>query len=777
MHTYQIHIKGMVQGVGFRPMVCRMAEKFRINGFVSNTCDGVHIEYNAHPEQAEKFYKEVIASAPRNALITAHQKEEIPIKIFASFGIRQAAAGHSTDMLLTPDMAICDSCRHEILDETDRRYRYAFTTCLNCGPRYSIIKALPYDREHTTMDYLEQCHTCHAEYHNIHDHRHYSQTNSCPDCAVAMHLYSGSKTCISSGAEEVLALTLQALKDGRIVAVKGVGGYLLLCDATNATAVHSLRVRKQRPAKPLALLYSNMEMADGDVVLHSYEINALHDKAAPIVLCRIKSHSQNEVCRDEVAPGLDTLGIMLPSSPLLFLLAHDFNKPLVATSGNISGAPVIYKDKEALLNLFEVADFVLTYDRDIVAPQDDSVLQFTASGQKMILRRSRGLAPNYHPDPFTAMSGTILAMGAELKSAFALKDEQHVYVSQYLGAQGAAESHQAYKNTLDHLTQLLRITPDHILVDQHPGYFVSEYGRDIAAAAQIPVTVIQHHKAHFGAVLAENHLLETEEPVLGFIWDGTGYGSDGQVWGGEVFLFHQRQMERVAHLDYFPQLLGDKMSREPRLAALSLLKSFPQHQSILQPHFSLQEWKYYQQLIGQPAQLLTSSMGRFLDAVAAILGICHKNTYEGEAAIKLEVLARNCMNKVPEAYPVTLQQNRINWNECVAGILLDVQQHKDITAIAWKVMFTLFTTIKQAAHHFNIKRLAFSGGVFQNALLVHLITEQMSATHELYFHRHLSPNDECIAFGQMACLALEQAEKEVLQKQNEKSAAISLITA
>ncbi|MBL0359440.1 MAG: carbamoyltransferase HypF [Chitinophagaceae bacterium] len=755
MHTYHIHINGLVQGVGFRPLVCRLANELGITGRVSNTTDGVHIECSASIETANAFYNKIISAPPGNAIITHHHMQEIPSKEFFSFTIEQSTDNKKPDLLLTPDIALCNDCREELLVKNNKRYHYPFTTCLNCGPRYSIITALPYDRANTTMQPLQMCDACLSEYNDITDRRHYSQTNSCKDCAVPMYLFVSPGSCISNDAPEIVDTIAAALKAGQIIAVKGIGGYLLLCDATNEAVVNQLRVRKQRPAKPFALMYASIEMAAGDLLLRPFETAALQDKTAPIVLCELKTDPLNGICAAAIAPGLDKVGLMLAYTPLLLLIAGTFGKPLIATSGNISGSPIIYKDRDALLNLFEVADYVLTYEREIVAPQDDSVLQFCKDGQKIILRRSRGLAPNYFPNPFCPTDEAVLAMGAELKAAFTLLDKNNLYISQFLGDQGTLESQTAYKETLEHVTGLLHTEPAHVLVDKHPGYFVAEYGKEIAAVKNNSLTAIQHHKAHFGAVLAENNLLNSDEQILGFVWDGTGYGDDRQVWGGEIFIYEENEIERIVHLDYFPQLLADKMSREPRLSALSLLKNFPAKQSQIQKYFSAQEWKYYQQLVQQPADLLTSSMGRFLDGIACILGICQYNTYEGEAAMKLEVLARSAHNKTSEYYPLVLQKNRIEWDLFLTALLDDCEKGEDIAVVAWKLFFSLAKMVEQISDRFQIEQLAFSGGVFQNALLNELLVENLSQKKTLYFHRQLSPNDECIGFGQMACFEIE----------------------
>ena len=763
MNTFHIHIKGLVQGVGFRPFACQLAKVLDVKGFVSNTNNGVHIEFNAEENIAECFYKKIISNPPPNSIITHHHFEKINSKIFSAFTIEQSTKENKPDILLTPDIALCNTCRQELLSENNKRYRYPFTTCLHCGPRYSIITDLPYDRERTTMNYLQMCDSCSAEYNDIENRRHFSQTNSCKDCAVQMHFYCSSKKYLNSNADEILSIVIDELKSGSIIAIKGIGGYLLLCDATNESSINTLRTRKQRPAKPFALLYSDIEMASADVKLRSFEINALKEKSAPIVLCELKPTSINDICKQAIAPGLDKIGLMLPYSPLLLLIAEGFGKPLIATSGNISGSPILFKDEDALENLFEVADYVLTYDRNIITPQDDSVVQFTERGQKIFLRRSRGLAPNYFPNPFHLMNDSVLAMGSELKSAFALLDQKNLYISQYLGDQGIVESQNCFRETLQHISDLVKAEPQHIIVDKHPRYFVSQLGKEIAAKKNISLTSVQHHKSHFAAVLAENNLLNFKEPVLGFIFDGTGYGDDGNIWGGEVFIYQHKEMERVAHLNYFPQLLGDKMSREPRLSALSLLKNFPNKHFIIQKYFSNTEWQYYHQLLQEPNSLQTSSMGRLLDGIAAILGISLYNTYEGEAAMQLETLARTCSYKSYDYYSIPIIGDRLDWNIFLIELLEDWQNKEDNALIAWKVFFSLAKMIAQLSNHFYIDKVAFSGGVFQNALLTDMLIERLSYKRKLFFHQQLSPNDECIGFGQLAYFSiLNQSTKKII---------------
>lgn len=733
MNTYHIHISGLVQGVGFRPFVCQVAEKMNVYGWVSNTTDGVHIEFNATAERAALFYTAVIDQPPVHAVITGHQMRSVPFSTFTSFAVRQNVKNTDTHLLLTPDLATCDECKRELTGVPgSRRAGYAFTTCLHCGPRYSIITSLPYEREHTTMANLEMCEECRKEYDDITNKRNYSQTNSCDHCAIEMRLYKSPAGCISTNSEEILSLIDNHLRQNNIIAVKGIGGYLLLCDAGSEAAIATLRRRKQRPQKPFAVLYPDIAMAGEDVHLGHAARAALQSPAAPVVLCRLKKK-----VTDGIAPGLDTLGVMLPYSPLLLLIATRFGRPMIATSANISGIPILYKDEDALTLLPDIADLVLTFDREIITPQDDSVVRFTKNGQQIVLRRGRGMAPHYLPAPGGQQ---LLAMGAELKSTFALSAGGHILTSQYLGHHGTLESHKAFTHALQHVLQLLKISPDHILIDQHPGYFSALLGAAIAKDKHLPLTAFQHHKAHFAAVLTEHDLLHHSAPILGIIWDGAGYGEDGQVWGGEAFIYDQYEMKRVAHLDYFPQLMGDKMSREPRLSALALLPEYQQY-------FSAAEWKYYQQLLQQPG-IQTSSMGRLLDGIAAILGVTGINTYEGEAAMKLEALAGTA--ETNEYYTIGIMNGRIRWQDMLSALLPELRAGMAVNIIARKVFCSLAHVVAAISEYTGVKEIAFSGGVFQSALLTDMIITLLPGNRQLYFHRELSPNDECISVGQIA---------------------------
>lgn len=751
LRTYHIHIRGLVQGVGFRPFVCQLATKMNIGGWVSNTNEGVIIAFTANLIDTAEFCHELIHHPPRNAQITHHAIFKTETKLFEGFTIKDSFSTTRPDILLTPDMAICEECKAELTDPVNKRFGYAFTTCLNCGPRYSIVDELPYDREHTTMKQLNMCGECDTEYQDIYNRRHYSQTNSCKSCAIKMHLYQSPIKEIDLDQSAIPDKVAEAILQGRIAAVKGIGGYLLICDATNREAIQLLRTKKHRPSKPLAVLYPDTASASRDVELRKMEEDALLSNAAPIVLCKLKEVSGNQICADEIAPGLNRLGVMTAYSPLLYLLSLQVGRPLIATSANISGSPIIYKDQEALAELFEVADWVLTYERDILVPQDDSVMQFSNAGRKIILRRGRGLAPNYFPNPFRKAEQTILAAGGELKSAFALLDRKNLYISQYLGDQATIESQESYSNTLHHLLQLLQTQPAQVLVDAHPGYFVSQFGKELAGKNALALVVeIQHHKAHFAAVLAEHQLLHAEASIMGIIWDGTGFGDDRKIWGSECFVYQEHEMKRIAHLNYFPQLVGDKMSKEPRLSALSLLSRLPNKMHIIRPYFTETEWAYFQKLIQQPQPLQTSSMGRFLDGLACMLGICTHHSYEGEAAMLLEAQACKAVVKSMEPYPLMEEKGVLIWDLFLEQFLADIAEGMPVAEIAWKVFQSLAVLVLQLCTTHGVQSVAFSGGVFQNALLTDLVAQALSGKFDVYFHQQLSPNDESIGFGQLA---------------------------
>lgn len=764
MATYKIHFDGQVQGVGFRPLVYAIATEMNLKGTVCNGPEGVEIFINGSHKQGQEFYQRLVDTPPANALITNHYIEETVANSYNDFSIVASTNSGKSTSLLTPDIALCDSCRHELHDPTNRRYGYPFITCLQCGPRYSIIDRLPYDRENTTMHGFQMCNACEKEYNNPANLRHYSQTNSCSDCAIPLSLVDVQGKILASNPETIVENTLDALLEGKIIALKGIGGFLLLADACNANAVKRLRQRKHRPIKPFALLFPSIEAVKEVATLNEYEEWALRSKQSPIVLLSLKEVPSTDLALQEIAPQLTKIGVMLPYAPLMELLMAKWRKPLIATSGNISNDPIIYKNEDALERLSGIADLMVLNNRDIVIPQDDSVIQFTQQAhQSIFLRRSRGYAPTYLPNPFDQLKETFVAMGGDLKSAFSLLTDSNLFVSQYLGDLSSYDTQVAYEHTLNHLLHVTGAIPDSIIIDRHPDYYSSRLGQKLADQYGVEIREVQHHQAHFSAVLAENHLMESQEPVLGVIWDGTGWGDDSAIWGGEFFRYNDYAIERIDHLDYFVHLLGDKFSREPRLSALSMCQAFPEAQTLLQPKFTHEEWSLFTRTLNNSNGLHTSSIGRLFDGVASLLGLCDKSTYEGEAAMHLETLA---LKAKPE--PAWVFENKFSREQLIERVVDEVLLGTSADQIAYQFHLALVNWIKQVATDNHIHRVAFSGGVFQNALLVDLIIENMEKRFELYFHQQLSPNDECIGFGQLAYAQINQLTRIQKKYQQEE---------
>ncbi len=751
MSTFHIHICGQVQGVGFRPHVYRLAQQFNLAGSVSNATDGVHIEVNGVEAVVRKFLSEIIGQAPPHARIESHKLTAVDSRVFTEFKIADSQRAGNNKIRLTPDFSICSNCNEELTDINNRRHGYGFITCTQCGPRYSIQRETPYDRHKTTMASFSMCDACLKEYNDPSDPRFYSQTNSCTACGIKLSLFDKNSNELST--DSPIEFITKALKEGKIVAAKGIGGYLLLCDASNDSVIKTLRQRKSRPKKPLAVMYPNMVVLKVDLIPSSEEERLLQTPESPIVLIECDRAASTAIAKQQIAPGLNKIGVMMPYAPLLKLIADDFGRPLIATSGNISGAPITYNDEDALSLLSDFADLIVTHNRVIIVPQDDSVVQVVKE-KSILLRRSRGYAPSYFGPMPGGIKDGVIAMGSDLKGSIGMSHEGQWHVSQFLGNQESYEAQLAYDKVLQHLLHLTGVKPTYILVDQHPGYYTTQKGKSWADEMKMPVFPIQHHEAHFAAVLQENNLIESDDPVLGVIWDGTGHGSDGNSWGGEFFEYSNYKISRTCHLDYVPLLAGDKMAREPRLSAMAFCARHKEAGNLLQNKFSNDEYTLYTKMLNHP-ESSTCSMGRMFDAVASLLGLCDVSTYEGEAALYLQNLAETNKDELNDGYQVLLHNNSISTASIMAGIVSDILRGHSKSGIAMKFHLTLVGMIKLIATSKKYNEIAFSGGVFQNKLLIDLIVEGLG-DFKLYFHKELPPNDENISFGQLAHFHLQQ---------------------
>ncbi|WP_431126275.1 carbamoyltransferase HypF [Flagellimonas flava] len=755
MNSWHIHIEGRVQGVGFRPYVYRIALERNLNGVVYNALDGVHVKFSASQEEAKEFYTALIDKAPSLSRVTKHKITREIGEHYKGFQIQQDQSDVSASLMLPPDFAICENCKNEVLSSNNRRKGYPFITCTQCGPRYSLITELPYERAFTTMEKYPMCPTCRQEYGNSEESRYHSQTNSCAACGIRVALRNNKGQKIVTNTQLAIEKIARLWGEGKIIAIKGIGGYLLTCDATNAKAIQTLRERKHRPSKPFACMYPNINKVRQDCHLDSTEQSMLTGEVAPILLLQLKKKSL-DIALSHIAPGLNQIGVMLPYTPLYLLLMQAFGKPIVATSGNLSNASIVFEDKKIFSELLGIWDFALTNNREIVTPQDDSVVRFSPfKKQPILIRRSRGIAPNYFwPDTPTEQK-TILALGASQKSAFGLLYGGLLYLSQYLGDLTYLESTENLKRTIQHFINMLNCRPEIILVDRHPDYYSTEYGKHLRDANRTKLVYIQHHFAHFAGVLSEHSLLNKSEKVLGVIWDGTGYGNDGNSWGGEFLAYENRKIKRLTHLAYVPLILGDKMAKEPRLSALAHAKQSPVMLPLLKDKFSTKEWKIYQRLLNSDPPLKTSSMGRLFDAVACLLGIMDTQTYEGEAALRLETLAQTYfdhhVNTPDSRYDTQISYlEGISTISIIEGVVSDLNNGTSKNEIAFKFHYSLVKMVEEIALENTMEKIAFSGGVFQNGLLVDLLMMHLENRFQLYFHQQVSPNDESIALGQLA---------------------------
>lgn len=725
-----------------------------IKGTVANTLEGVHILVNCTDEKLARFRDRILADAPEQSLITSFKFQQVSGKIFDGFKIIESATNGIPDLLITPDFAICEDCKKELFEPENRRYLYSYITCTVCGPRFSIEKALPYDRHRTSLDTFRMCKLCEAEYEDPTDRRFYSQTNSCPDCRITQWVTDSSGQNQGFEQSDAVNYICEKIDEGSVVAIKGIGGFLLMCDASNADRVLELRIKKDRPTKPFALMYPDVDSLKQNFQIAEEELMELVSPKASIVLLRPKSNAKVHQFANQIAPGLNRFGVMLPYTPLFVQVLHKLRKPLLATSGNLKGCPITYKNEDALSSLSNFADHFLFNNREIQIPQDDSVVKFSQKyHQKIVIRRSRGYAPGFLQEAIDpGFDKKVLAMGALLKSTFTIWQSGRCHVSQFLGDTTELEAQVSYEKSIHHFRSLLQFSPEVILVDKHPAYFSTHLGRELAHNLQIESIGIQHHEAHLWAVLGENNLLNSNAKVLGVVLDGTGMGHDGAIWGGEFFLLDHRQLKRTNHFKYYPHILGDKMAREPRLSALAILHAADCEEHLDLHVFNKQELDYYGKVLDH-SSLSTSSMGRIFDAVSSILGLCHINTHEGEAAMYLEKVAQDYCNKImhfPDAFDFEmLGDGTINFCPVIKAVLKERSARHETGLIAARFHSTVVAVIERIARQEGVRKIAFSGGVMQNSLLVDMIIDRLGDHFELFFHKELSPNDECISFGQL----------------------------
>ena len=767
MMRLKITLRGAVQGVGFRPFVFRLAEEMQLAGQVSNSAQGVFIEVEGPRATLETFRSRLEAEKPPHSFIQSLESSWLDAVGLGKFEIRASEGGGGKTALMLPDLATCPDCVREIFDPANRRFRYPFTNCTNCGPRFSIIESLPYDRAGTSMKRFTMCPACQAEYDNPRARRFHAQPNACPICGPRLELWDASGQRAASG-NDALNSAVEAISQGKIVTVKGIGGFHLLVDARNEAAVRRLRERKHREEKPFAVMFPTLAGVKAECEVSPLEERLLQSPEAPIVLLRKIRNSTFEI-RNSVAPGNPNLGVMLPSNPLHLLLLAELGFPVIATSGNLSDEPICTDEQEALQRLAGIADVFLVHNRPIVRHMDDSIVRVMLD-REMVLRRARGYAPLpvqlRKPETGNRKPETILAVGAHLKNAVALAVGDNVFISQHIGDLETAEAHQAFRRVAADLPQLYDAPPEIIAADLHPDYLSTKFAEDATgrAGSTAPARItVQHHIAHVLSCLAEN---EVPLPALGVAWDGTGYGTDGAIWGGEFFVVTETGVERVAHLRPFRLPGGEAAVKEPRRVALGLLYEL-QGETVFQrtdlpvlSAFSAGELTTLKTMLQRGLNSpRTTSIGRLFDGVAALAGLRQQMRFEGQAAMELE-FAREGI-QTDEAYEIQITDgadarpaNRemiLDWSPLIAAVLTDVQNGAETGIISAKFHNALAEAVVTVAKMTSKKRVAISGGCFQNRYLTErIVTRLREEKFQPYWHQRVPTNDGGIALGQVA---------------------------
>ncbi len=750
-------IRGAVQGVGFRPFIYRLAAELQLSGWVNNSARGVLVEVEGAREMLDQFLLRVEREKPAISFIQSLESSFADPIGYVGFEIRKSDGGEKSALVM-PDIATCPECVREILDPRNRRFGYPFTNCTHCGPRYTIIESLPYDRPQTTMKKFTMCAECAREYADPGDRRFHAQPNACPECGPQLELWS-MEGAVLARREAALEEAAEALRRGGIVGVKGLGGFHLMADARNEDAVRRLRERKHREEKPFALMLPSAEDALRECELTPLEERLLRSPESPIVLVRRRSLVASMLA-PSVAPGNPMLGVMLPYTPLHHLLMRALGFAVIATSGNLSDEPICTDEHEALERLREIADLLLVHDRPILRHVDDSIVRVMA-GREMVMRRARGFAPL--PVLLEKEMPTVLAVGAHQKNTVALSVGRQVFLSQHIGDLETAQASVAFESVVESLKELYDAKPEVVACDLHPNYVSTGYAQRVCAHP----AGVQHHYAHVLACMAEN---DVKAPALGVAWDGSGWGPDGTVWGGEFLKIDEYGYTRVAHLRPLRLVGGERAVREPRRCGLAVLfETFFQTQGEqifereeLNPvhAFSVADRKIVATMLRQGLNSpWASSVGRLFDAVASLIGLRQVARYEGQAAMELEWLAAQSQECGAYDFEITAPANdaapvELDWAPMVRGIVADLQRKTKQDAMARKFHNTLAEMIAGMAGKHEGLPLALSGGCFQNRLLTELTVARLEADKvKVYWHQRVPPNDGGIALGQVVAAA------------------------
>jgi hydrogenase maturation protein HypF len=757
LQRLRLTIRGAVQGVGFRPFVYTLASDSKLSGFVGNESGGVFAEIEGKPENLQIFLRRLHLEMPPLSHIAEVRTEEIKVRNDRDFKIVESESRAGENTLVAPDTSVCKDCLRELFNPRNRRFRHPFINCTNCGTRFTIIKEVPYDRPKTTMSAFEMCKLCRSEYENPADRRFHAQPNACRDCGARVWFADKTEKVIYD--EEAILETQKVLSANGIVAVKGIGGFHLVCDARHDAAVRILRERKSRIDKPFAVMCRDLSVAKSLVEINKEELKLLNSKERPIVLLRKKPNDLSE----NIAPHNQFLGVMLSYSPLHYLLLNSIDKKyqnldvLVMTSGNLSNEPIVKDNAEALEKLASLADAFLLHDREIFVPCDDSVIR-VFENHELPVRRSRGYAPFPVKLPFNLPP--VLAVGGELKATFCLAKDEYAFMSQHIGDMENLETLHAFEKSVGQMRKLFRIEPEIVAFDKHPNYLSARWAKDNLTKLFKPETklvAVQHHHAHIASVMAENRL-DGAEKVIGFAFDGTGYGDDGAIWGGEVLLADYRGFERAAHLKYVPLAGGDASVKNPYRSALAHLwqtgVKWNEKLPCVAACSEIERGILLKQFENNFNTIPTSSFGRLFDAVASLAGVRQTITYEAQAAIEFEAVLDNNTTAAYEFKSVD-EGGRIiiDCAPLIRWAALDVLDGISVGEISAKFNNAAANLILRLALHFrereNLNKVALSGGCFQNvALLRASVSRLRGKDFEVFTHRQVPPNDGGLALGQ-----------------------------
>ncbi|MFY9105332.1 carbamoyltransferase HypF [Aliarcobacter cryaerophilus] len=742
MVNKKISIFGIVQGVGFRPYIYNLARKHKINGWVRNDENGVEIEAYAKKEDIENFINEIKVNPPVLSKISDIKIEKKKQSIYSHFDIIESTNSKNKTTIISPDMAICKDCIADIFDETNFRFLYPLNNCTNCGPRYSILKAIPYDRVNTSLKKFPLCKKCDKEFIDPKNRRYHAQAISCEECGPTTFLYDINQNLLNTKIDSI-NLASKYINDGKILAIKSIGGFHIVCDASNDSTIRKLREFKKRETKPFAVMFKDIEDLNKYAFLGDYEKKVLTSKESPIVLLKKK---QDTNLSNLIAPNIKNIGCFLPNSALHYLLFENLSNPIIATSANLKGEPIITTKEDIFLKLSNLVDFVLDYNREILNSCDDSILQVV--NEKIIkLRNSRGYAPSSLKVD-GKFSKKILSLGANQKSTFSIAFDNKIITSAYLGDLDSIASIENYKKTVENFLNFYDFVPEIIVCDKHPKYESTKFAFELKDKnPKLELVQVQHHYAHVLSVLAEKSI---NEDVLAFVFDGTGYGDDKNIWGGEVFIANKKEYKRAYHLKYFKLLGGELAIKEPKRVALSLLfDNFTLEEVLDLPldflkTFEKSEIKtlytLWQKSLNSP---LTSSFGRLFDAVCSLANILHIQEFEGQTGLYIENLYDE---NIKEFFSYDIVDQTIDISKMIKEIL----KEDDKKVVASKFINTVVNIVFEISNLHKDLPIVLSGGVFQNRTLVEILLKKFkNYNRKVYLGEKYSPNDESISLGQV----------------------------